>query len=177
MSTELLGAKVNDAGELIFDAEPKARKAFFAEFYRTPEGREFLKYRTPESIDRVIEVIERLYAGDADITIDKFRRAVRMLIDVKDPAVIPTEELPTEDVRPRDPQTGRFLSEYEVWAGDPTRSMDQIRSRANSDPNGFGKWFRDQYRQQIQQEGAYKIAGAPERQPTQADEQVLLKPA
>jgi hypothetical protein len=108
--------------------------------------------------------------GDAEVTLDSFGKVVNALLSSCDPAVVPPQPEPASDTRPRH-NDGTFKSEFEVWASDPRRSMAEIRLRARSDED-FGKWFRQTYSDQIQQEG-YKVAGEPTRIATSAERREL----
>jgi hypothetical protein len=172
MPTEFLKLKVNDFGQVILPAsDPEGRKAFFVEFFQTPIGKRFASFEvTYETENRISEIMEKRF-GDHEVTLDQFCAMVEQLIAVRDPAVVPPEEPEPVAVaadRPRDGQ-GRFLSEFEIWASDPSRSMKAIRSRAQEDPDGFGAWFRYQTVAQTLQPGSLVIAGAPTRPATQAD--------
>src|ERR1700694_3408747 len=136
MATDFLNAKVNDIGELILPLDDiKGRAVFFREFFKTPVGQRFAPFMSESSKQRIEQVIEKWF-GSKEITIPMLSRVVQSLLDVKDPGVVPPKpgpSAPVVDNRPRDAQ-GRFLNEYEVWAGDANRSMKEIRARADREP-------------------------------------------
>jgi hypothetical protein len=174
MSTELLGVVVNDVGVPILPADNlEGKKAFFRLFFDTETGKKLLPHMSTQVEARLAEIIEKRFDDATELTLDQFSGVVEQLLRVRDRAIFPVDE-PTEvvqDQRPRDAQ-GRFLSEFEVWAGDPNRSMNEIRSRAAREPE-FREWFQGVSVAQTVQEGSMKIAGLPTRQPTDADRQTL----
>src|SRR5580704_921522 len=129
MPVELAGVRVNDLGQPILPADdPAARKQFFKLFLDTPTGRKFAPYATAQAITRIEEVIKRTLGDNQEITVEQLGSIVERLLAVRDPAVIPPEPEPVVviiDDRPRDAQ-GRFLSEFEVWSSEPSRSMIEI---------------------------------------------------
>ncbi len=174
MTIEVLGLKVDDLGRIILPIDnPKAREAFFKEFFQTPTGKKLASFGvTPETENRVSEILEKRF-GDREVTLDELSAVVEQLISVRDPAVVPPEPEPVivETNRPRDPQ-GRFLSEFETWATDPQRSMKEIRARAESQPD-FRAWFHSATVSQTLQDGGLRVAGTPKRAATDADRNLL----
>lgn len=174
MTIEVLGLKVDDLGRIILPIDnPKAREAFFKEFFQTPTGKKLASFGvTPETENRVSEILEKRF-GDREVTLDQFSAVVEQLISVRDPAVVPPEEPEPGTVvdRPRD-QQGRFLSEFETWATDPHRGMKEIRDRAEREP-AFREWFHSATVAQTLQDGGLRVAGTPKRAATDADRQLL----
>lgn len=175
MATEILGLKVNEVGEVILPTDnPEGRKAFFAEFFKTPIGKRLALFGvTSETEARVSDILGKRF-GDREVTLNQFGALVEQLIAVRDPAVVPPEEPESASVvdnRPRDPQ-GRFLSEFEIWASDPSRSMKEVRARADREP-AFRDWFHSATVAQTIQDNGLRIAGAPKRAATDADRHLL----
>jgi hypothetical protein len=176
IETELIGAKVDEVGRIIFSPEPAARKTFFEAVYATPIGKEFLGYRTPESMARLAEILQQRFLDRGrDILVDDAVAAIRDLLMTRDPSVIPLVPEPAavvEDTRRRHAD-GTFKSEHEIWASDPRRSMKEIRDRAQQDPQGFGAWYAEQRNTQTIQQGTLHIAGSPSRTANDADRRLL----
>jgi hypothetical protein len=148
---------------------------FFEAVYATPIGKEFLGYRTPESMARLAEILQQRFLDRGrDILVDDAVAAIRDLLMTRDPSVIPLlpESPVVEDTRQRHAD-GTFKSEHEIWASDPQRSMTQIRLRAQQDPQGFGAWFVEQRVAQTIQPGSLTIAGSPSRTANDADRRQL----
>ena len=177
MSTELLGVKVNDLGQIVLPTEPadrEGRRVFFQEFLKTAVGQRFAPYNNATALARVGEIVERWFPDERELTIPQLERVVENLLAVRDPSVIPPAPEPAAvvDHRPRNAQ-GQFLSEYESWASDPRRSMKDIRLRAQQDRDGFGAWFHKATVAQTLQDGGLRVVGAPTRQASTEDHAAL----
>jgi hypothetical protein len=174
MSSTIAGFVLNDVGVPILAGDPASRKAFFRLFFDTEIRKKFVPYVTPQAQGRLEQVLAKRFGDDPEITIAQLSNVVEQLLAIRDPSVVPPELEPAETVvddRARDSQ-GQFLSEFDVWANDPHRSMKEIRTRADREPD-FGAWFRAMAVSQTFQDGGLRIAGAPTRTATEADFQVL----
>jgi hypothetical protein len=173
MPNELLGVVVNDIGVPILPVNNlEGKRAFFLLFFDTETGKNLLPYMSPAVEQRIGEVIAKRFDDNAEITLDEFSGIVEQLLRVRDTSIFPIEEpAPVAEERPRD-ANGRFISEFEIWASDPNRSMKEIRDRASRDAE-FREWFQGVSVAQTIQEGSMKIAGLPTRQPTYSDRQTL----
>lgn len=176
MSVEILEGqgRVNDLGQLVLPLDDEnGRRIFFREFFKTEAGQKLRPYLTVAAERRIGEVAATWYGNDVELTIAQVEKAVESLLAVRDPAIFPpqSEPAPTPE-RPRRAD-GTFIGEYEQWAADPTRSMAEIRRRAQSDPEGFGAWFVSQRAVEGISEGEFHIVGGPSRPPTDADENLL----
>ena len=172
MSTELLGAKVDSVGRLIYSGEPGARKIFFEAVYETTTGKEFLRYRNPASIARLAEILQNKFLDKGrDILVDDAVAVIRDLLAVRDPAVIPPSPEPTAEVvddRPRNPD-GKFKSDFQVWSEEHSASDCASRTKVDKD---YAAWRRQQYQVQGIQDGL-PLAGLPERNAMQDERESL----
>ena len=160
MSTELLGAKVDAIGRVIFSPEPAARRILFEAVYETPVGKEFLQYRNLTSVARVAEILEAKFLEKGrDILVDDCVNVIRDLIATKDPALFPADEPEPESVDARERNAdGRFKSEFQIFS--ETHSSANCANRAKVDAE-YRTWRQSQYRAEGLQEGAYRLAGTP----------------
>ena len=172
---ELLNIAVNDSGIPILPKEnPESRKAFFKLFFETETGKKLAPYLTKDGEERIGEILDKWFPNDSEITINKLERVVENLLAIRDPALIPAEPEPAainKDTRPRRAD-GTFISEFEVWASEPSRSMKEIRARADREPE-FREWFHRVSVGQTLQDGGLRIAGTATRTPTPTDHQLL----
>jgi hypothetical protein len=171
MGIELLGAKVDSVGRLIYSDEPAARKIFFEAVYETPAGKEFLQYRNPASIARLAEILqEKFLDRGRDILVEDAAAVIRDLIATRDPALFPAEEPEAEvvDDRLRN-QDGTFKSEFQDWSEKHGASECAERARVDRE---YAEWRRQQYSVQGLQDGL-PLAGVAER-PAMSDERASL---
>jgi hypothetical protein len=170
MSVDLLGAKVDGVGRVIFDADPIARKIFFNLVYETTEGAEFLKQLSPTAIARLAESLEaKFILKNRNVLVEDAVRVIRDLLVTKDPALFPPQPepaTPATDDRPRNAD-GTFKSEYQTWS--ENHSSAECAERARQDSAGYGEWRRSQFQAQGLQPGTFTLAGLPER-PAMDDE-------
>jgi hypothetical protein len=173
MSTELLGIVVNDSGMPILPVgNPAGKKAFFRMFFDTEIGQKLLPHMSAQVEARLAEVIGKRFGDATELTLDQFSGVVEQLLRVRDTSIFPIEEpAPVAEERPRD-ANGRFISEFEIWASDPNRSMKEIRDRASRDAE-FREWFQTVSVGQTYQDGGLRIAGTPTRPATDYDREKL----
>jgi hypothetical protein len=177
MPTEFLKLKVNDLGQVILPAnDPEGRREFFKEFFHTQVGKRLASFGVNEETEhRISEIVAKRF-GDREVTLDQLGAVVEQLILVHDPSIVPPEDpepVAVADDRPRDAQ-GRFLSEFEIWASDANRSMREIRTRAEREPD-FREWFHTATVAQTIQDGGLRVLGEPRRAPTDADRRLLAE--
>jgi len=80
MPVDLFGAKVDEAGRVIFSPEPTARKIFFELVFERPECAEFVQHRSTAAMMRLADVLEVKFLNkQLDISVDNaVARAIRM---------------------------------------------------------------------------------------------------
>jgi hypothetical protein len=160
---QVLGAKVDDIGRIIFSPEPDARKIFFEAVYETPVGQEFLKHRNPKSISRLAGVLEEKFLNRGrDILVEDAVAVIRDLLTTMDPAVIPPPFTPpptAAETRERNPD-GTFKSEFQVFSEQHSSFDCSERAKIEAD---YASWRHLQYRVDGLQQGEFTIAGLPER--------------
>jgi hypothetical protein len=146
-------------------------RASFMNAFRTATttgtSEEFNKCATSENVAQIA------LRTDPGMSLENFEGLVGVMLDLhsfpEQKPVAPEPE-PVEDDRPRDPKTGQYLSEFDIFCA--SHSMSEIRQKAARDKT-FGDEFRRRYFEQTVQRGEYDVLGAPQRNATIADRQEL----
>ncbi len=172
MSTELLGVSVNDVGNPILPVNnPAGEKAFYKLFFQTEVGKKLLPLLTEAVNDRVLEITNAKQAQGREITLDYLSQIIEDLLAIKDPSLFPADEPEPESVDTRERNAdGRFKSEFQTFS--ETHSSADCANRAKVDAE-YRTWRQSQYRAEGLQEGAYRLAGTPERS-AMSDERASL---
>jgi hypothetical protein len=134
MAVDFMGGKLDRFGHLLFVRDdPQAKQVFIDSFYDddTHDGNVSKHFPTIESLNRVFQLLHKWHPGE-EITLPKFCKAAKFLVDVRDPGVFgePEVESEPEPERPRNAE-GRYKSEFEQFSD--SHSMVEIRRRAASE--------------------------------------------